>query len=322
MTERRLNKKNMENKTIYAGIVGMVVLALFMLGLPLALAEDVPMLISANTNSSIDVSQDIEDIDAELNETVSSWQINKEKMKNWFTFNQEKKTERELKIAKMLLIEARIQARNNNTNAMEKSLEAHNRILEKLQERIGKINQEPSALDGAQKVIALERAIQAHEATIARWQTLLENESLTEEQIAKIELKIQKAENMTAKLGEIQEAKRDKFKVKLMAIGNLTDEEAESEIEEAEENHNMSNIREIVKESREQRKEQRESQREERKNQMEALREQREQNREGDNLNDDLNDSNDDSNTLSDSEDSEDSDEDSNSGNQVQAGQN
>ena len=312
----------MENKTIYAGIVGMVVLALFMLGLPLALAEDVPMLISANTNSSIDVSQDIEDIDAELNETVSSWQINKEKMKNWFTFNQEKKTERELKIAKMLLIEARIQARNNNTNAMEKSLEAHNRILEKLQERIGKINQEPSALDGAQKVIALERAIQAHEATIARWQTLLENESLTEEQIAKIELKIQKAENMTAKLGEIQEAKRDKFKVKLMAIGNLTDEEAESEIEEAEENHNMSNIREIVKESREQRKEQRESQREERKNQMEALREQREQNREGDNLNDDLNDSNDDSNTLSDSEDSEDSDEDSNSGNQVQAGQN
>jgi len=312
----------MENKTIYAGIVGMVVLALFMLGLPLALAEDVPMLISANTNSSIDVSQDIEDIDAELNETVSPWQINKEKMKNWFTFNQEKKTERELKIAKMLLIEARIQARNNNTNAMEKSLEAHNRILEKLQERIGKINQEPSALDGAQKVIALERAIQAHEATIARWQTLLENESLTEEQIAKIELKIQKAENMTAKLGEIQEAKRDKFKVKLMAIGNLTDEEAESEIEEAEENHNMSNIREIVKESREQRKEQRESQREERKNQMEALREQREQNREGDNLNDDLNDSNDDSNTLSDSEDSEDSDEDSNSGNQVQAGQN
>lgn len=234
----------MENKIRYTGIIALVMILAIM---PLALAEDTSsdaialyndtsnlpdgMVISpAPADSSI-----TEEAEDDLNEDVSSWQINRERIKNWFTFDQEKKAERELQIAKMLLVQAKIHARNNNTQAMEKSLEAHNRLVNRVKERVQNINgrsDEKGLRDNAEKLVGLERAIEVHEARITRLQTMLENENLTEQQKQVIEAQIERAQNNTADLAQIQLRQQEKVKTKLMAVGNLSEEEAEQEMEQ------------------------------------------------------------------------------------------
>lgn len=162
-------------------------------------------------------------------EKVGFGEIGWNHVKLWFAFNQEKKAELQLKIARLRLIQARIAAKNNNSIAMEKALEAHERILEKLNQTMTKIE---NGLDNkrlnesADKLIGLERAIQVHELKIIRLRLVLENANLTEEQKAKIENRISHVENVTLHLREVQEAKLEKVKTKLMAVGNLTEEQA------------------------------------------------------------------------------------------------
>ncbi|MBM3247059.1 hypothetical protein FJZ17_00770 [Candidatus Pacearchaeota archaeon] len=235
----------MQNKTMYAGIIA---LAMILAIMPLALAEnttdssDAIALYNDTSNlpdgiviSPAPTNEIIEEADADLNENVSSWKINRERMKNWFTFNQEKKAERELKIAKMLLIQAKIAARNNNTEAMEKALEAHNRIINRVKERVQKINgasDEKGLKKNAEKLVGLERAIQVHEARITRLQTMLTNENLTEQQRQVIEAKIARAQNNTANLVQVQQRQQERIKTKLMAVKNLTEDEANERVEQ------------------------------------------------------------------------------------------
>jgi hypothetical protein len=236
-------------------IILMAVLMLAAFAMPMILAEDNNLeddssdaislyddtsnlsegLVISPAPTSLETAEIADELDAEENETASTGEIMMTQFRSWFTFNQEKKVNLELKIAKLRLIQAKIAAKNNNTEAMEKALEAHERIMNKIQEIMSKLESASDAKGlnfSAAKLVGLERAIQVHEARIARLNTLLENANLTDKQREKVELRISKAEEVTAKLQEISDEKQDKIKTKLMAVRNLTESEADDIIEQ------------------------------------------------------------------------------------------
>jgi chromosome segregation ATPase len=236
-------------KTLIIGLMAVFMLSAFS---AMVLAEEVtdePNLI-ATENSTIDQAT-ANAINDELNESASVIDTTLARIGIGFTFNQEKKAEKELKLARLELIMAKIAAKNNNTEAMEKALEAHERIIARVQERI-------NALDGkatkegikksAEKLVGLERAIEVHEARIAKLNEILVSANLTEEQIANIQARLEKAENSTAHLKEVQAAKIDKLKTKLKAVANMTEEQAEAEIQKIEDAQNLSAVKKKVAE--------------------------------------------------------------------------
>jgi len=196
-------------------ITGFVALFLMLFSFSFALAENettnesaTPMLISAPVENT---SMEVED-----NETVSDSQVFWKKVGIAFTFNQEKKAEMELKLAEMELIRARIASKNNNTNAMVKALEAHQRLIARVQERVSKFDEKKNSTE---RVVGIERAIQAHEAKIARLNNLVAtNPNLTAEQIANIQARISQAENNTQHLRDVAEAKLDKLELRRLAM--------------------------------------------------------------------------------------------------------
>ncbi len=137
--------------------------------------------------------------DLNENESINGLKMGWRNVEIWFTFNQEKKAEKELDLARLELIRAKIAAKNDNSVAMEKALDAHQKILDRVEKRVGKV-----------KLTGLERAIQVHEARIAKMNEILANANLTAEQKTKIEAKITKATNVTAKLSELNNEKKEK----------------------------------------------------------------------------------------------------------------
>jgi len=242
----------MKTKTL---IVGLMALLLFSIFSVTVMAEE-KVILDANEsliselNGTVDEATNA-DINDDLNGSAGTGAIFREKLKLWFTFNQEKKAEIELKIARLELIRARIAAQNNNTVAMEKAFEAHNRILERVKVRINSIDGETTKQkikDSAEKLIGLERAIQVHEARIAKLNEILSSANLTEEQMSKVQDKIEQAENNIAHLKEVEAAKIEKVKTRLMVAVNMTKNEADAEIKKLENAQNMSAVRNMVKE--------------------------------------------------------------------------
>jgi hypothetical protein len=165
----------------------------------------------------------------ELNESAGGGKIAWKQFKLWFTFNQERKIQGELELAKLRLIQAKIAAENNNSEAMEKALEAHERIMNRIQNRMDKLDGD-SSFEGlnasAIRLVGLERAIQVHERRIAYLSNVLANANLTDEQRAKIETKLGKMQDRVGNLTAIQERKMTQIKTKLMAVGNLSEDDA------------------------------------------------------------------------------------------------
>lgn len=184
-------------------------------------------LILADTNTSADDEQSLN-----LDEDVSEGQITWKQMGLWFTFDQERKAEKGLELARLRLIQAKVAAKNNNSDAMEKALEAHEKILERVKERMSKIEDGKDINESAVKLRGLDRAIQVHERRIAFLNGLLENANLTEDQRAKIELRIAKAENITARLSELNEEKKSRLQEKAILKYNLTEEESKKFVED------------------------------------------------------------------------------------------
>lgn len=198
-----------------------IVLALMFAVVPLILAEDASIeensavVTSTETTETADINTESEDI--ETTETVSQGEIVKKQIGLWFTFNQEKIAEKQLELAKLRLIQARIAAKNNNTEAMEKALEAHERILTKFQERMEKVKAKNVS---AEKLTGLERAIQVHEARITKMETILANAELTDAQRTRIEAKIAHAENVTSHLRNVEA----KIEEKPIVYANIIEE--------------------------------------------------------------------------------------------------
>jgi len=136
---------------------------------------------------------------------------------------------------------------------MEKAIEAHNRIIERVQQRINSIDGESTKQgirNSETKLVGLERAIQVHEARIAKLNEILASENLTDEQRLRVQAKIEQAENNTAHLNEVKDAKEDKLKTRLMAVSNMTEEEADAEIQELKDAQNISAVRKMVAEAK------------------------------------------------------------------------
>ena len=235
-------------KQIIIGLMALLLMSVFSVAVMAEEATAIDESIQATATVDQETADEIND---ELNESVSAVDIGMAKIGIWFTFSQEKKAEKELKLARLQLIRAKIAALNNNTGAMEKALEAHERIIARVQNRINAIDGKATKAgikDTAAKLVGLERAIQVHEARIAKLGEILSSGNLTEEQVANVQARLDQAENSTAHLKEVKAAKIDKIKTRLMAVANMTEEEAEDEIEEIEDAQNLSAVKKLVAE--------------------------------------------------------------------------
>lgn len=225
-------------KTIMAGIVALL-LMLFSFSFALAenetnnVSNETPVLISAPVDTEIN----------NISEDEAMGNLFWKKADIWFTFNQEKKAEKELKLAELQLVRARVAAKNNNTRAMESALEAHKNLIEKVQNRISKFEDKNSATElrnATEKLVGLERAMEVHELRIERLNVLLNNSNLSDDEIAKIQARIDQAENNTQHLKDVAQAQRERNELKLKAM-NKTRKETEDEKENESETVNGSN---------------------------------------------------------------------------------
>ena len=206
--------------------------------------------------TTADVNQ--ETITEDLNGTVSAGTIAWKQIGLWFTFNQEKKAQKELELARLRLIQARNAAKNGNMDAMQKALDAHDKLINRVQDRINAIDGKgdaKSVRDSATKLIGLERAIQVHEARIAKLTNLLANENLTDQQKTVIANRLSKAENNTAKLNELEVKKKEQISIKLRAVTNLTEEQINTEIQKIEDAQNLTVVKQLTATIREQKQE-------------------------------------------------------------------
>lgn len=195
-------------------ITGFIALFLMLFSFSFALAENetvnvseevIPTLISAPVEDSV-----LNETE-EVTETEATGSIFWKRAGIWFTFNQEKKAEKELKLAELQLIRARIAARNNNTQAMENALEAHKKLIERVQERVSKIENG----NASGKLTGLDMAIQAHQARIARFNAQLNNSNLSAKQIEKLQERIEQAQENTQHLREVADERRLEVRNKL-----------------------------------------------------------------------------------------------------------
>ncbi len=244
--------------TLTLTIAIMAVLMIAAFAVPLASAEDATDTTSDATDDSsaaIDLYDDTSNLpegvvispapestdteqSLELDESVSGGKIAWRQFKLWFTFNQERRIEGELELAKLRLIQAKIAAKNGDSEAVEKAIEAHERIMNRIQERMGKLESASDSKglgDSADKLVGLEKAIQVHERRIAYLGKVLDTADLTDAQRAKIETKLAKMEENVGDLTALQERKMEKIKTKLMAVRGLTEEEADLLIAEKQE---------------------------------------------------------------------------------------
>jgi hypothetical protein len=210
-------------KTLTIAIMAVFLMAAF--AVPMVLAEDntsdtageTVTSESPETTSTETVSEETE-AELELNEGAGNGKIAWKQFQLWFTFNQEKKIEGEIELAKLRLIQAKIAAENNDSAAVEKAMEAHEKIMERIQERVNNLDGASDAEglnDSAVKLVGLERAIQVHERRIAYLSSVLENANLTEAQRAKIETKLQ---SMKENVGDLKKERWSRSKQSLWLL--------------------------------------------------------------------------------------------------------
>lgn len=159
----------------------------------------------------------------DLNESdAGSFKIGMQQLKVMFAFNQEKKANLELELARLRLIQAKIAAKKNNTVALQNAIDKHEKLMEKIRARINATSNKGGNVTG------LERAIEVHNRRITALNNILQNTNLTEEQRAKIEMKLGRAENVTAKLTALESG------LEARKAGNITKNTTESEEQQSE----------------------------------------------------------------------------------------
>lgn len=158
------------------------------------------------------------------------------RMRALLATDSEKKAEIELKIAEWYSRKAEQAAKNGNVEAASKNLDKYNKMMEKIQARVQKMDgakNEAGIKKSAEKLVGLERAIEVHQQRIDAFKQKLASGNLTPEQKTRLEEKLAKMETNTQKLTDLQAKKKEELKTKLMAIGDKTKEEADTIVEEA-----------------------------------------------------------------------------------------
>lgn len=121
-----------------------------------------------------------------------------------------------MEVAELELIRARIAAKNNDSKARINALEEHRKFIGRVQNRVSKIDEKKNSAD---KIVGIERTIQAHETRIERLKDILvNNTNLTAEENARIRESISRTENNTQHLGEITRNKLDRIGIRRVAM--------------------------------------------------------------------------------------------------------
>lgn len=176
-----------------------------------------------------------------------------EKMGLWFTFNQEKKAQKELKLAGKRLLEAKVMAEKGNEKGFARAQEAHDAFVARAQARLEAIDEdgkEDKIKDSTKKISGLEVAIENHENKIDILKEKLAEGNLSEEQKASIEALIDKMEAKTEAMKQKLEERRDKIKTRLQAVSEKTKAEVESEVEEIDNETGLIEVKKVIAERR------------------------------------------------------------------------
>ncbi len=168
-----------------------------------------------SVNSTADVAANISG-DTSDDEVHSALRYGWEKFKLNFIRNETIKAERELRLARWKLAEAKFKANNGNFDGAEQALEDHDRLIEDVQSRIERM-QNGSLTPG------LDRALEVHGERLSSLKLLLESSNLTEQQRTKIEVRISKLEDNTEHLSELRIRIEDRREDKLQRRENRTE---------------------------------------------------------------------------------------------------
>ena len=176
-----------------------------------------------------------------------------EKMKLMFILNSEKKAQRELDLAKLRLVEAKVMAEKGNEKAAEIALLQHDKLISKVEKRITDFkegNTEQNIRDRVKDLAVMERSIQVHSERIESLRNILAEENLSSEKRDLIEQRLSSIENVTEHLKEISGEKRDRIEKRLMNVTGRSENETRKEIEDIENLNGLNSTRKMLAEIR------------------------------------------------------------------------
>ncbi len=234
------------NLVAIIGFVLVVSLAVFVTAESLSTIED------ADLEASSVEDLNVEDVGVLPSQAGYGLKLGWERFKLWFIFNQEKKAQQELKLARLRLLEAKLMAERGNFKAMRRAQEAHDRLMERVKRRVEKIGEarnEKSFRNSVEKLASLEKAIEVHEHRIELLKDLLES-NLTDEQRELLEGMIARMENATENLKQIEERKKENLKTRLKTATGKSEEEIKKIIEEIENKNGLNVTRKLIAEKR------------------------------------------------------------------------
>lgn len=248
------NKKDKMKKSLIL-LLALMPLAIFTMQYAFAEADNSsnPNLIASQSSSVSD------DFNLSGNPGVTpdspfyGWKLGWEKFKLMFTFNQEKKAEKELQLANLRLIEARAMAEKNNTKGLERAQEEYSRLIKQANSRIKNINEslsENKIKDSIKSLNGLERAIAIQSYKIDILKNILADENLTASQVSSLAEIISRMENQTDSAKNLLEDKKSRIEKRLKSVSNKTDNEINREIEDIEDYTNLTNTQKIIAENR------------------------------------------------------------------------
>lgn len=224
-SERRLKTK-MKTLVLTSLLALILVLAVF----PQVIAEETILENETQTNESVIAPAPTE----ETNETVTPVQLRRARWQIWFTFNKERKAERQLQLAEMELIRARMAALKNDSKTLREALKNHEALLEKVRNTVQnkrEKNTEEGLNESTTWLTGINRAIEVHENKITRLNLLItEGTNLSEDQISQIQQRINQTQQVIEHLKTVQANQNERVKKRFMAIENLTEEQAEGKM--------------------------------------------------------------------------------------------
>lgn len=228
--ERRLKTKM---KTLV--LTGLLALILVMAVFPQVIAERPTECIGSDNQSLESPDCVISPASVEeTNETVTPAQLRRARWQMWFTFNKERKAERQLQLAEMELIRARMAALKNDSKTLHEALKNQEELLEKVRNAVEnkrEKNTEQGLNESTTWLTGIDRAVEVHENKITRLNLLIsEGTNLSEEQISLIQQRINQTQQTIEHLKEVQTEQGERIKKKFMAIENLTEEQVEGKL--------------------------------------------------------------------------------------------
>ena len=192
------------------------------------------------------------EVDASLEEDVGAFKIAFKRVGAWLTLNPERRIDKELDLARLRLIQAKVAASNGDEFAMEKAIQAHEKAVQRVGERMEQVRvSRAGAEEDFEREVGLERAIQVHSLRIERINELLENENLSDEQKERISQAMERTRTSVEVLKSVQERRMEQVQTRAMAEYGLSATEVEQKMNQIQERERIQELEEITSQKRE-----------------------------------------------------------------------